>query len=228
MDSQFPQPNQFMRCAKSSFSLWLSSLLRGYMWLLAAMYSALQDLRLGLHALAGSLSNRRIYLGLILMLVVAPLFGVGYQLFDLRSGIDRIGQPGAWYYINNFYLFFELCPHIALVTILTGIFFLFPENSRRAYFLIIPAGYHLAKILWLLTVDSNEDFYRIVPSSFLVIGSLFAFVHFLTFNWLMSLHFHKREGVIARILGILDTPGLKDRDVLRIARAEKQSLKTIE
>lgn len=200
MENQFSQSkNQLTRCVKSWYFSLLLQLQSAFFWSLApGAHSALQDLQHGLRALAASLSGGRIYLGLVLMLVVAPLAGVGYQLFD--QGVRVQG----WFYVNSFYLFFELCPHISLLSVLTGIFFLFPEKSKRAFFLIIPAGFHIAKMLWLIMADSNEDFYRIVPSSIFVTGILFALVLFITFDWLTSLHFHKKARHYAAYEGLME------------------------
>lgn len=151
---------------------------------------------------------------MIIMLVVAPLTGVAYQLFDRSVKVE------GWYYVNYYYLFFVLTPHLTLLTVLTGVFLLFPQDSKRAFFLIIPAGWHMAKIFWILTIGSNEDFYRLVPSSFFVLGGLAATVWLFTFNWMMSLHFHKRAGHLARAEGILQAPGVDPADKVRIATQE--------
>jgi hypothetical protein len=101
-----------------------------------------------------------------------------------------------------------------------------PE-SRRAFFLVIPAGYHVSKILWLVQVTSNEEFYRIVPTTFLLLGGLATFVWLFTFNWLMALHYHKREGTIARIIGIMTAPGIDPADKERIAKEQIELLNSL-
>lgn len=143
----------------------------------------LQDTLAILNALSKSASNSRTYSGLSIMLVAAPLASVCYQFFPLHP-IDK-----TWYYLNMYYFLLTLAPDLSFLLYVTGLFLIF-STSKRAYFLIIPAGYHIAKIIWLVTVSSNEDFYRIVPFSFFVLGGLLASVWLFTFDFLMKLHFH--------------------------------------
>jgi hypothetical protein len=50
---------------------------------------------------------------------------------------------------------FFIGPELFLLFTLSGIFFLFPTNSRRAYFLVIPMGQTLAKLFIFITATSN-------------------------------------------------------------------------
>lgn len=223
MENKF-SPNQPLQCEKSWYSLLLLRLHGAFTSLSQTLTNApaVQELRVGLHVLADATSNKRVYLGLMLLLVVTPMSGVGYQLFDKHVHVE------GWYYVNNFYLFLVLCPYISVVTALTGIFFLFPENSKRAYFLIIPAGYHVGKILWLITVDSNEDFYRTVPSTFWLLGALAAFVWLFTSNYLMGLHYHLHDGFVARVAGVVELNELQiidDDEAFKLLRKANQEYK---
>lgn len=182
------------------------------------------DARAGLIAYTKATSNSRTYCGLFILLVAAPLSAVGYQLFP-KNTFDI-----TWYYVNNFYLFMVLCPHISLLLTLTGVFLILPEHSKRGYFLILPAGYHIAKIIWLSLANSNDELNTVVPLSFLLIGVLFSCIWLFTFDWLMNLHFHKREGSNCRIYGIIDLnieKELSDEVAMSALRKEREGLKKI-
>lgn len=228
MDNKFSPPNQLSRCEKS----WYFSLLECFHGAFILPLRSLpihprnvRHARQALHAgLAAVSTTRRIYLGLALILVAAPLSGAAYQLFDITV-IDH-----SWYYRTYFDFFLILGPYLTICLCLIGTSLLFPQDSVRAYFLLPPLALYVSKILWLCVAESNNDFnafWQAIPYYFFLTGAIIAFTLIFTFNFLMTLHFHKREGTIARILGILDCPGIEDSERLRIARAEKQNLKSL-
>jgi hypothetical protein len=141
-------------------------------------------------------SSTRTYTAVVLMLVVAPLTSVSYQLFDKASKVT------GWYYQSYFNLFYIISPYIGWIIFITGCFLLFPREMKRAWILSGPAALLLAKILWLITVTSNEEFFQMMPVFFIVLSFLITLVWLFTCNWVMEFHFHKREGCIARARGV--------------------------
>lgn len=131
-----------------------------------------------------------------MMGVVAPLASCFYMLFD-RGAYDA-----TWYYVNYFHLFLTLAPSLSLMATIVGIWFLFPYRFPRGYALAVPAGFTLGKILWLIQCTSNEDFYAIVPASFVLIGALISVFLFIASDWLVHNVFH-REHAFERRLGTL-------------------------
>lgn len=164
----------------------------------------------GLAASFKASANNRTYLALLLMLVAAPLSGVAYQLFDSTAVVE------GWYYKNYFYLLFVLSPHLHMVIALVGVFLLF--NNDRGYFVAIPAGYHVAQIMWLITVEKNADLHSVVPGAFLLVAMLATVVGLFTFNYLMGLHYHKVLGPICSALGIANAPGVDDSTKVEVIR----------
>lgn len=146
--------------------------------------------------------------------MLSPLASVSYHLFD------RTSYNETDFYGNAFYYFYSVCPYISLLLCLTGVFLLFPEFSKRKFFLLIPSTYYFSKIIWLSMVDNNADFHRIVPWSVVGLALVAALVWYFTWEWLMTLHFHKKTGHLARVEGILNTPGLEDSYRVEIARQE--------
>lgn len=234
MDNQLSNQKLFTRCVRylSSFLLRLfhgvrtsTSILKRLLAALA-LVRVLREARAGLVAINLTLSsNKRIFLGVILLLVVAPLSGVLYQLFD-----DSV-EDEKWFYLNYYQLFFQLGPYFCICLCLLGATLFLPQDSVRAYFFLPPLGFYIAKILWLCMVRSNEEFAQfltIVPYYFLFTSFLVGWVLIFTFNWLTSLHFHKIEGTKARIIGIIDAPGITAEDKVRIAQDEIQKLRAFQ
>jgi hypothetical protein len=147
------------------------------------------------------------------------LCSVSYQWFS------KTPYNEADFYGNAYYFFYSVSPHISLLVCLTGVFLLFPEFSKRKFFLVIPGAYHFAKMIWLAQVDNNTDFHRMVPWSVALLGVASAVAWYCAWDYIMGLHFHKREGTIARIIGIMSSPGITPSEKERLAKAEIATLK---
>lgn len=141
-------------------------------------------------------ANKRLFIGLGLMGVVAPLAGCFYMLFD------RVAVDHGWYYLNYFHLFFVLGPHIAYIFAFAGVFYLFPFGCKRSYLMALPTGWNIAKILWLISATSNAAFWQPVPKSMYLIGALIALVLYLTHDWLTWRFFHRVDSFKARERGL--------------------------
>lgn len=159
------------------------------------------------------------------MLLVAPLSGIAYQFLDPKASVQWLWWK--WYYSNAYYLFFTVGPHLSDLMIYTGLFLLFPADSRRAWFLVIPTGLTMSKILWLGTVTTNEQFHQIVPLFFVVVAGLIAVVWLFTFNWLMHRQFHEFDSICKRILQIVDASGVVDaKTQIEMIAPETEKLRT--
>jgi hypothetical protein len=163
--------------------------------------------------------NNRLYAGLFLLLVVAPFTSCIYTFFDSSVGFPispdilravREGNPpeGFWYYVNWYYFFISICPHLFTVTSLVGIFLLFPVRHVPSYGIAAPLGYEVSKIIWLSTVESNAEFNQLVPLSILLSGVLLTVIVMLSARFWMDRKFHKYDGIMARIIGLIDAPGI--------------------
>lgn len=164
-------------------------------------------------------ANRRIYASILLMLVIAPLTSVAYLLFDRKEIVE------GWYYTNLFFFLYVMGPKLSEVFILTGIFILFPADSRRAWVLVIPLGLTASKMLWLSTVSSNEEFHQVVPMFFVVAAALISIVWLFTFNWLMHRQFHQFDALCKRILLIKDATAVPAETRLALMEPEVEKLR---
>jgi hypothetical protein len=201
------------------WSYWLSVLA---LWPSHVRMSLLYQLAHASRAIRATLlarqTNNRVYVGIVI-LALAPVCEVVYRLFK-----EQINPNAYW---DTYYFLYTVGPHLNIIATLTGVFLLFPSKHKTRYIIIIPVMYKFAKIVWLSTVTNNEDFHRSVPLSYLLIGALTATAWFLIFDYLMSLHFHKKMGTVARIVGILTSPGIDEKKAYTIARQEAINYQTL-
>lgn len=154
----------------------------------------------------------------LLLLCLAPVSEVAFRLFDRSAG-----DPSDYW--NAFYFMQSAGPHLSGLLTATAFFLLLHDRLRT--WAILPGAYKLAKIIWLTQVTTNEQYHQFVPWGFLLMGLTASIVWFMTFDFLLNLHFHKREGIIARIIGILEAPGISAEEKERIARDQIRQLKNI-
>lgn len=213
MENQFTQPNTSDRC-ESSLQPSRSSSLFGRLLspVLRSLSSALARASRGTLAtqLAGT-TNLRYYVAILLIAGLSPFSEVVHRFFDQHEG------TGYW---NTYYFLYAIGPHVSPLLCLSGCFLLFRRKDRLKYVVTIPAAYKIAKIIWLSMVSSNEGFHSFVPMGLLLIGAATAVVWFKIFDYLMSLHFHKRAGTLARIIGIIGAKDVDDKTARRIAQDE--------
>lgn len=173
-----------------------------------------------LATLLASKTLLRYYFAVLLIAGLAPFSEIVYRFFSE-------GEGGPLQYWNTYYFLYAIGPHLSSLLCLCGCFLLFNRNNSLRYVVAIPMAYKVAKIIWLASVDSNEAFHAFVPLMFLLAGLAFVIVWLKVFDFLMSLHFHKRDGIIARIIGIINSPGIDDATARHIAQNEIKNYKSI-
>lgn len=219
MDSQFTQTNQPQRwdalLKRSSWSL--LSLVALFYPLKGSPKEWAARVRRGTVAtLLARAANNRNYAGLVAV-ALAPFAESLFRLFDSKAG----GEADYW---NAYFFLHATGPHFSTILIVTGFFILMPTVNRLRFAAILPVSYKMAKIIWLASITSNAGYHAFVPWSFLLMGFSTAILWFMLFDWLMSLHFHKREGTIARIIGIINCPGVSAEEKVGIAKLEIENL----
>lgn len=183
-----------------------------------------RDLQAGLAALVlSATANKRLYVGLVLIGIVAPLSGCSYMLFDRSVRVE------GWYYLNNFYLFMVLGPSITEAIICVGAYHLFPSKSKRAFLLSIPMGFAIGKIIWLCSVSSNEQFYEVAPSQIVFVGILISLVVLFSVEWFAWRNEHRFRAFCSRtdsLDNIVDEPSISDakfRSMFKTIYQEKKN-----
>jgi hypothetical protein len=180
---------------------------------------ALQDTLAGLDvAVKEVVSNKRYTVGIIFLLIVAPLSSIFYQLCDPSVFVK------SWYYGNNFYFLYTLSPYFMLLFASVGIFLLFPTKCKTSYLATVwPSGYAIAKLAFFsLFVHSNEQFHSAAPWFLLLGGVLSAIGFLMSMNYLLYRKYHLKHGTIARMMGIIKAPGIDAKTKMELL--ENQSL----
>jgi hypothetical protein len=185
-----------------------------------------QDFRTGLVAFLIPLkasvtevvTNQRHAVGIIFLLVIAPLSSVAYQLFDPSVRVD------SWYYANNYYFFFVISNYLMLAFASVGIFLLFPQKYKTSYLATVwPLGYALSKLIFYsFFVNSNEQFHQGSHWVLLLSGLFIAIGLLLSADYLAYRKYHLKDGNIARWKGIIAMKGISAEDKMRLL--ENQSL----
>jgi hypothetical protein len=194
-------------------SLWWSSLFqRGLFTLVLKKLSSLKtalvrvgrDLRAVLVSLViSSTVNSRVYVGLLLMVAFYPLSSCAYLMFS-RDVVDP-----EWFYRHYFDLFLVIGPYLSIFFALLGAYLYLPMNNRvKALF--IPMGLTVGKILWLMQITSNEEFWGLPPISFVFYGLLIGSLLPMVLDHLIWRKFHDFDGKMARLIGIVNISDMSE------------------
>lgn len=155
-----------------------------------------------------SVINNRIYVGVILVSIVAPLSACLNMLFDRKDKIE------GWFYDSYFNLFLVLGPYFFCLCIVTAAFLWIPPSSKRIKFsqrdikfqitrlLSIPSGLIVAKIIWLINCTSNEDFDRLPSLAYLSIGLVIGYVIIRALDYLVWRQEHAMNALIDTLQGL--------------------------
>jgi hypothetical protein len=184
---------------------------------------ASKDLSAGLLALLfAATANRRIYFGLVLMFVCAPLAYCWYALFDRAHHI-----PG-WYHVNYFHLFFLIRVQLAFSVFLIGLYYFLPVD-KRTKLLSIPLGYLLMSIAANVMATCNEDIWRIGSLSLFAAGVCLSLVLFFGLDYFTHRRFHQQDRYEARLEGIFqiaeDLPAEKVKSMFVTTWRERKEFK---
>lgn len=180
-------PNQSCQSISGGLSSRSSSLARtafGHAKMMLS--SALAHVKRGIVAtLLAARTNWPKYLGYSL------IAGAVLAEFTCRAFDPAGGDPLAYW--NAYHYLFAIRSDISTILILTGALFLMPRNMKEKWVMIVPGTYKFGRIIWMAMVTSNEQYHALMHWSFLLIGLATSIVWFMLFDYLMALHFHKRQ-----------------------------------
>jgi hypothetical protein len=199
--------------AKSNTSLWLLQSFSAMRLLIHALTKTLKTRRQRLHAnpvilagLAALISSARVnarkYIGLICIGALGPLSILFYQVFDESVRVD------GWYFVNNYYLFHSLGHHsFNWFFWAVGLYLLTP-NSYSEYWTAPFIGYSIIKAALIVNVTSNDEWHQAMSwelyPAILLTGLCFT-LGIKYFTWRK---FHKHDGIVKRMDGLIQSPGL--------------------
>lgn len=165
-------------------------------------------------------SNDRLFVGLVLLLVVAPVSSKAYVFFEGQA-VDR-----NWFHTNYYYLFINLGPTLKDFFGLLGIFFLFPARVKVSYIISAPLGFTAADLLNKYYATSNAEF--VSTPSFLITSLLIGLLLgvLLSADYFLYKHHHIKRKYWAHIVGIIKTPGIPAEQKMKILEGEIKSVET--
>jgi len=178
--------------------------------------------------------NKRLRWGMVLLMILAPLSkffylllpeaGIGEYLINFGPVqiINRVeGLENGWYF-NSFYMyFFSIGELMAPVLSILGIFLLFPKKYYPAYLVGVPFGYYFSMLIHrMFYVTDYESFHSGATTTMTLAFLLFGVVLFIVSDKVLFRQNHKKRAAQARIIGLINMPGMKWNDKEEIIRKE--------
>ena len=178
--------------------------------------------------------NKRLRWGMLLLMLLAPLSKFFYLLLPeagfgdylLNAGPLQIinnveGLENGWYFTSFYMYFFSIGELMAPVLSIFGIFLLFPKKYYPAYLVGVPFGYYLSMLIHrMFFVTNYESFHSgattTMTMSFLLLGVVF----FMVSDKVLFRHNHRKRASEARIIGLINMPGMEWNDKEEIIRKE--------
>lgn len=218
-----PQPlNLSIKCEKRKRYFLLSLLAFVWVRLLAGLMSLVHRVqKTGLNvytSLHHLLTSTRHLVGVIL-LVLAPISGMLYLLFDSTPPpeAEYAKYLEEWYFLKWHYFLNELSPYLVMLFGSLGAFLLFPTKNKISY--IAVSGSVSYALLWIIQISffvksqSDYDSLSWIPiASSISIGVGIV----LATDYLLYRKFHLNDGNLARINGIIKTPGVPAEQKVKI------------
>lgn len=161
--------------------------------------------------------NNRVYVGLILVVIVAPFSTCIHMLPGMKDLVSK-----DWFYQCYYNLYLVLGPYFFCVCIVIAAFLWIPPVNKRIKFsrksisfqltraLSIPLGLVIGKIIWLTFLcDSNDDFERLGHWSVFAGGIVIGYATILVLDYLVWRQEHVMNAHIDSLQGVYS---IKDLD----------------
>lgn len=153
--------------------------------------------------------NNRVYVGLVLVIIVAPLSACIHMLPNMKEVVSE-----EWFYKCWYNLYLVLGPYFFCLCIVIAAFLWIPPSAHRIKFtkkdlsfqltraLCIPFGYIIGKIVWLICCDNNEDFERLGHPLFFLGGIIIGYITFLFLEYLVWKQEHVMNALCDSLEGL--------------------------
>jgi hypothetical protein len=176
--------------------------------------------------------NKRLRWGLLFLLIIAPLAkffylvlpenGFGTYLVNLGPlKIINTLEQSDWFYMTYQMYFFSIGELLTPTISIFGIFLLFPRKYYPSYLVGVPFGYYLGMLVHrMFFVSSNIDFHSGATTSMTMIFLLVGVVFFMVSDKVMFRQNHRKRASEARIIGLINMPGMEWEDKEEIIRKE--------
>lgn len=193
------------------------------------------------------LSNNRVFVGFVMLVGVAPLYWA--HLFFINEDLIKEGIVSpvafiadpvnkAWFYRQWFYWFFTNREEFALILFLTGGFLLCKTDIKWGWkYAVVPViAVNLCEVIYQTVYISHwSHFYRSLFSyerGWELFAGVVAFLYagYKISDYLIYRKYHTKDGNVARLIGIVKTPGLpaeKKMDILEHLVKESENYNAI-
>lgn len=179
--------------------------------------------------------NKRLRWGMLFLLIIAPLskyfylilpeFGFGDYLVNLGSlqisnTIESLEGNG-WYYLTFYDYFFSIGELMGPLFSVFGIFLLFPKKYYPSYLVGVPFGYYLGMLVHrMFFVYDLESFHGGVTTTMTLMFLILGVVFFIVSDKVLFRQNHKKRAAEARIIGLINMPGMEWTDKEDIIKKE--------
>ena len=178
--------------------------------------------------------NKRLRWGLLILLLFAPASKFLYMLFPMDGFgpylldlgpihiVNTIeGLEKGWYFNTIAMYIWSVGELLAPVLSIFGIFFLFPKKYYPSYLVGVPFGYYLSMLIHrMFFVTDYTSFHggatTTMTMSFLLLGVVF----FMVSDKVLFRQNHGKRASEARIIGLINMPGMEWTDKEEIIRKE--------
>ena len=178
--------------------------------------------------------NKRLRWGMVLLMILAPLSKFFYLLLPeagmgeylINFGPLQIlntveGLENGWYFTSFYMYFFSIGELMAPVLSIFGIFFLFPKKYYPAYLVGVPFGYYFSMLIHrMFYVTDYESFHSGATTTMTLAFLLSGVVFFIVSDKVLFRQNHKKRAAQARIIGLINMPGMKWNEKEEIIRQE--------
>jgi hypothetical protein len=171
---------------------------------------------------------------MLTLLVIAPLSKFLYLLFPVDgfgeylinvgpiSILNTIeGEANGWYWGFIHQYVFSSGELLAPVISIFGLFLLFPKKYYPSYLTGVPFGYYLSMLVHrMFYVTSYESFYNDFTGTVVVMFLILGVVFFVVSDKVLFKQNHQKRAGEARIIGLVNMPGMEWEDKEEIIRKE--------
>ena len=178
--------------------------------------------------------SRRLRWGMLLLMIVAPLSKFSYMLLPVKGFGEYLinigplqilntveGLENDWYFVTYSQYFWSIGELLAPVISIFGIFLLFPKKYYPAYLVGVPFGYYLSLLIHrMFFVTDYNSFHSGATTSMSMAFLLLGVVLFIVSDKVLFRQNHKKRATQARIIGLINMPGMEWNDKEEYIRRE--------
>ena len=186
--------------------------------------------------------NKRLRWGMLTLLIIAPSTKFLYLLFPVNGFGEYLinagpitvlntieGEANGWYWGYIYQYVFSNGELLAPTISIFGLFLLFPKKYYPSYLTGVPFGYYLSMLVYrLFFISSNDNYFQGFTGATVVMFLLVGVVFFMISDKVMFKQNHRKRAAEARIIGLVNMPGMSWDDKEEIIRKEVKEVMKVD